>query len=665
MDPYGGGFSYEQARKERESALMGGWEQMRWLVSDVRDLIAAAIEGGNQEIVRESIRLPIRISRLALQNDDHYLFQEFSWFPGLYYRYSQKEEIQSEIRSYLFDQSWKHFESLSKYYIETKLKKNIPDAKKLSLKDFAITILVTYQNLMKASYDNNDIEGFRRFQQTTLSLFTRTNRESKIYDIEHIESLLETPNISKERQTQLLEQLEVHLLFQDIYNRRFQMFFGLASWILDEYKKDQENIQIKELYNSTQSIFNISLEEFTQIFLDTHTFDTEDFWNWDHWDTIPDGMVHTIRILEKLEQFFVVKALSLLTGRTKEEIDQIALPYNRDLAYLAEGTRDLIKTLDDIENNPVNWQFVLSEDAIKLVEEFKAILSRAKDQQELDDLERKRATQISDQKVNEFMDDFINGFYRNADLRSIIKTISSIEMRLSEIPNDEIRRFGFNTVDDKAAFFDDWHVHFGKWGEGYGRNLAAGENSAILKKIIESCEHRDGMNFNSIFSEFRKKENILILLVNSASYFVFQGIEDYRYQNVRNNKWLTGIFEFKDVEIPIYEFFQINAEKKIIILDKSNVGKIVQYLPLEESDPDNLLRDIFSMEIYSFSENEDLLNEFLKSPPDWLKEKGNSESQRLYLKERVSIKIEECFDLVLSNDFQGYSIRSNIPDEIN
>ena len=61
MEPYGGGFSFEQARAEREAAFLGGWEQMRWLVSDVRILFEAAVQSNNLGIINRITGLPIKI----------------------------------------------------------------------------------------------------------------------------------------------------------------------------------------------------------------------------------------------------------------------------------------------------------------------------------------------------------------------------------------------------------------------------------------------------------------------------------------------------------------------------------------------------------------------------------------------------------------------------
>ena len=656
MDPYGGGFSFEQARSERASAFMGGWEQMRWLVSDVRSLVIEAIQSKNQEILIETIGLPFRISRLALQNDDHYLFQEFSWFPSLFYRYSQKDQVQQDIKEYLFEKSLKYYQDLSNYYIETKFEKDFPKDKINSLKNFALTILLTYQTLMKVAFDNKDFEGFNNFQQTTSSIFSKTTTGLEQYEIEFKKSQLKNPDLPKEIREQFESQLEKQMIIQEIHNRRLQMFFGLTSWIFNEYKKFQSDEIIKGFYESIHSTVSISLEELTKIFLDVHSYDTESFWNWDEWDTIPDGKVYSIRILEKLENFYVVKALSMLAGQSHEKIDQIELPYNRDFAFLAEGNRDLIKTLIDIEKNPENWRFVLSEDEISKVSDLKNLLSRAKERQEKEDIERKRTKKISEVKVDTFKEDFIKGFYENADLRKFIENISTIENNLSEKPKEATKRFGFNTVDDKAAFFDDWYVYFGDWGKSYGRNLAIGENSTMLNKIIESCERLSGVNLESTLIKFANINDILILLVNVSPFNLFQNEDGFRYKESLTDISHSGVYQFQGIDIPIYQFFLANVDKQLIILDKNIINKLVQYSPLNAGEHENLIKDIFYMNIQSFSENENLMNEMLRNPPDWLKENRDNKSQRLYLEERVLIKIQECFELFLSNDFRGVSI---------
>jgi hypothetical protein len=198
-----------------------------------------------------------------------------------------------------------------------------------------------------------------------------------------------------------------------------------------------------------------------------------------------DGEVHSIQILEKLERFYAVKSLTLLAGKTVEEIRKIELPHTRDLAYLAEGTRDLIKVLDDIKTNPDNWKFVLNENAVNKVDVFKELLAKAKEAQEQEELKLKKEQAISQKRVQEFKKEVLKTFYEGVNMRDIFeKYFNAYEDRTKE-KTDKKERFGINIIDDKASFFDEWHIHYVGWGENYGRDLASGENSYLLDDIAK------------------------------------------------------------------------------------------------------------------------------------------------------------------------------------
>jgi len=656
MKPYGGGFSFDQARKERNAAFLGGWEEMRWLATDIRSLIEKAIKKKNLEILHKTLWLPFKISSLAFQEDDHYLFQEFSNFPNLFYLFSLREENKQVISKILFDKSWNFYKNLSDYFIETKLSKNIPKSKKHSLKDFALTILLTYQNLMKAAYDNFDFGGFVKFQTTTLSLFKEPSAGYIKYDLDYLISQLNDKNISIERKKQIQNQIDLEQIYKEIQDRRLQMFFGLASWIFDKFKKNQTNETIKQIYNYVQSIFDIPLNDFTKIFLNTHSFEVEDFWNWGFWDMIADSSFHSIKILEKLEQFYAVKALLLLTKIEKDKRDHLELPYNREFAYLAEGSRDLMHVLNDITNNPNSWRFVLQDNSINKVDVLKNLLLEAKEKQEKRDINKKRQTPISNLKVKNFKEKFIDEFYKHADLRIIIERESTIEKKLSIRPEETLSRFGINRVDDKAAFIENWHVHFIDWGENYGRNLALGENSVLINEIINGCETIDAKELENVFGKFRNMEDLIILVINSSPYLIFQGLDNFEYQNRLDIRPLSGIYKFQGADIPIYQIFQSKIEEQIIILSRRKINKLIQYSPMNDNENEDMLKDIFYINVQSFSENVQLMSKLINDPPAWLKENRDKYEQRLYLKELVLIEIFERFTLLFSDEYNGYRI---------
>jgi hypothetical protein len=62
------------------------------------------------------------------------------------------------------------------------------------------------------------------------------------------------------------------------------------------------------------------------------------------------------------------------------------------------------------------------------------------------------------------------------------------------------------------------------------------------------------------------------------------------------------------------------------------------------------------MGVEAFSEVIKLMEEFLGNPPPWLKEMGDTNVQREYLKEKALIRILERFEFQPSRNFEGYRI---------
>jgi hypothetical protein len=94
-----------------------------------------------------------------------------------------------------------------------------------------------------------------------------------------------------------------------------------------------------------------------------------------------------------------------------------------------------------------------------------------------------------------------------------------------------------------------------------------------------------------------------------------------------------------------------------LILNKSGLGRLIQYRPLDEGEDERFLNDIFYINVQAFSENPNLTDGLLKNPPEWLKKIGDEETQREHLKERVLIHIFERFEYEKSDKFEGYKMR--------
>lgn len=647
---YGGGFSNEQAEKERGTFPFERLKPLEWLSRDIRDIFDRAIQSKDIDIIRDVAYLPILLAQQALDNKDHLVFQEFLYFPQLLYLRSidERKNGNDRLSEIMFDRSWRYLKELVDYHLEPKYKKD-----KFSDDDFrgfGLYVLKIFQSILKSALDNNDILGFQKFLSIAKKLFHGIERDYTMRTEDDSEKM-----------------------FEIIDGKRNEMIFGFGAWILHLLERDPSNSKLMEFYRDISGSLPHDIKNFTQIFLEVHDFNAEKFWGWDNWEMSmnEEGEVHCIQILEKLERFFVVRTLGLLRGKTKEEADKIDLPHNRDLAFLAEGTRDAMKTIEDIEKNPEKWKFILDEQAVKQCENLRALLKRAHELQEQADLKRKREAKINNEKVDKFKKGVVGNYYHSHPIREILKSFGDYEDKIDKPYKGNKKKMGINTVFDKAAFFGDdvsWHVHYTGMDEafGYGRSMAYGENEEILDAIDKKVTPIEKEQFDATLALI-KTSNIVILATNHAIWNFFErGSGNYipkwnrNFPQELNAAAIEGVYKFKRSLLPVYQIFTPNAgQSKIYILDKSKIGKYLQYSPLNAKDSKESLRDAFLIDVQQFKRDTDLMAEFLQKPTKWLEEEGDREKQIEYLQERVLIHIFERYEFQLHKNFVGYVIVDN------
>lgn len=640
LEPYGGGFSEKQARNMSMEIFFGGLKPVAWISEDIREIFERGIESDSKEVIKEVAYLPVRLMRYSIDYKDHLIFQQFQYYPfKLYQAYIKAQKTgKDELATFLFDRSWRYLKEISDYYLEPKLKKE-EDYPEEEGRNFACSILKIFQGLLKTTFDERDIESFKTYLSTASGLFRH----------------LEITNRYEDKETEQIADF--------LKKKQDEMLFGLACWIFYKFSQNKSNELVRQFYNAIQNLLPSRIEELTNIFSDVHSFYVEDFWGWDNWEMSEKGevRVHSIQILEKLERLYAVKSLTLLANKTDEEIEKIELPHTRNLAYLAEGTRDLIKTLDDIKTNPENWKFVLSEKAINKVDAFKELLDKAKEAQEQKEVKIKKEQAISQKRVQEFKKEVLKAFYEGASMRNIFeKYFNANEDKTSE-EIDKKDRFGVNIVDDKASFFDEWHVHYVGWGENYGRDLASGENSHLLDEIAKDCKEITKEEFEATLTKIKNSDDIVIFATNIAFWRFFEDSKKFKPKWHRDTEQLDvkgfgGWYEFKDKLIPVFETYHRKVDKQILILNKSKIGRLVQLSPLNEGEQKESIEDIFYMDIQAFSENEELMEDFIKKPPEWLQKIGDEQKQREHLRERVRIQIFERFKYEKSEEFEGYKL---------
>jgi hypothetical protein len=343
-------------------------------------------------------------------------------------------------------------------------------------------------------------------------------------------------------------------------------------------------------------------------------------------------------------------------------LPKLAIHRISDLNYSID---DLIETANKIrEKKDVLSVLGLNVENIKELFDDKLIpflkILKEKAQKKIEEIHREQ--DISLKKIDEFKEDVVKGFNESLILRDIFKHYELYEDKIKENPKEGLRRGGIdNIVSDKAIFFNEWYVHYYDWGTGLGRDLAHWENSFILEKIINNCKEVNEKNIDKFLDELNDFSNIIIFSINLDLYDFFKNSNNFIFSWHKNSpplnvKGFEGWYTYKDKNIPVFSIYQNKFNKQILILNKTKLGKLTQYSPLNEGEDGNLKKDIFYINVQSFSKNKELMDNFIKNYPNRLQKIGDEQKQREHLQEKSLIQILERFEYVKGSDFQGYSL---------
>ena len=641
MNVYGGGFSQKSAEEERNNVFFGTIiKPVGWVSNDIRDIYKLALESKNIDILREIVYLPIALAKRAIDYNDHLIFQEYIRLPQLLcsYAFKEMEAGNKELAEKMFEWSHEHIRQLASYHLEPKFTEGTINEE--NFRGFALYIIKIIGGMAKLSIDNKNT----------------ANLDSVIKDMKKVFEFINNSDIS-----------------QYLDDTRNKMLFELASWIFSLLERDKSDSEYKKMFDKVSGALPINIKAITRIFLDLYNHNAPELESWELQEK-GDGM-HTMETQRKLERFYAVKSLSIIENQNKSDIENIELEPSREFAYLADGIGDLVPMLDDIKDNPANWNTIMSSNSIEKAEAFKALLNKTKQKQEEVELNMIRNDPISQNKVKEFKDRVIKTFYTHATLRNILSEYLNVYKDETSIKWDKDKtRFGTNIIDNKEAFFENWHVHYSNWGDNYGESLSSGEISSLLESITNGLTETTIDNFEKTLREVNSTKNLLIFVTHPSALqnkefrepdkFVPWWNENISKPN-KGIKGLVGEYVLGNNRIPVFEIYDRGKKKEILILDKTRLGTLIQHYPLNPGESIGDVADIFYISVKAFSENPDMITKFIEtSPPQWLADKGNKETQTNYLKERVLIEVFERFEFKKSDNFWGYRICiSNTPSE--
>ncbi|MDP8265676.1 MAG: hypothetical protein P9M07_01880 [Candidatus Aceula meridiana] len=671
MKTYSSNYTMEMARKERGN-IVGEWVEVQWLTDDLRDIYEVAMETHDRKIIREIGYLPIAIAHRAIKRLDHYIFEKSLGFLNLFYMFAIREK-DKDLQFFMKDRCGVYIKETADYAIQYELDKiELGEDRIRQFKDFAIEIYLQLQQLLKQAYDAKDLEVFKKLISIGDKLFRHFRPSEDHPDADHLRWQLKLSDLSADEKARIEVQLKkkefLESIEEEIQQKRNEMFFGLASFICDEYRNDKNKKDLLEYINFVGSALPSDLNKLTDIFLKCHDFDIEHFWGWEWWILPMDEEVHSIDFLGKIAFYYCIKALQISNTMQKQVLEKAKLSHNRDFVHMIEKNDSIIKkTISDLLDEVDQWGDLIPSIGEDKKKALFVAFDAAKDRQIKEQEDFLIDSNLNQVKINEFIKGFLKGYNENCAMHSLFQTLGQYEDQAQDTYKGPQKSMGFNRLDEKGVFVEGWHVHYSSWGEQYGSGIASSENNYFFEQLcapLQAKQITSGDIINQIEStikELKKRcvPNVIITSLNfdaqrlffSNDSFIPHWHKDCPKKDIPN---LHGVLKLKEGDIPVVRLFQKNNKGLIGIFDLKSFASLIQLRPVDDEDESKYFHGQFYIRIIDLSHDDKSRGEIITASPGWL---NKYEDKERYLKTKVIVKTFERQELCIKDKSSGILLK--------
>lgn len=677
LHEFGGGYSAKQADQERGN-FFEQWTEIRWLRQDVRELMAVASQSDNTDVIRDIIFLPIAIATRAVSATDHLLFREFIDFT-IYIYHLAREKSEGSAKKLMIERSWRHLKEVCDFFIEPRLRdrdKSATEQYVLEFQDFALYSLKTFQSLLWATY-TKDNQSASRDPKTFLVLLEVLDRVYENFlshpeypnaaSMEYHLGLATTEEERERIRARLPIQKAIEIARRQILLGKDLVRFGLASRIYELYRQHgRSEPQIGEFHEAIRATLPNNLPRLVEVFGASRERATAEYWSWDDWEMVYDGQPRWVDTHGKLDRLFCTLALQLLTTLDENAITNIKLPHSQALAAAADGPTSVKQILENIQQHPEEWALTLSDAQIARVNDLLTLLTRIKTTQDAEDAEHVRRSELDVEKLEEFKKHIYETFRQSGRLRAVAERLKIISDCTREVPPKGLLAWGFNQLDDKAAFIRDYQIAYVGWGENYGQGMADHEDELAFTEMTSSLVQKTVSETNIV----RQLEDVLRTKTGTRT-IILQSLDfDLEHKLFDDNRSFkrefrkdcpdtflkglsghSGVYEIDGRSVPVFEVYLQKKEQKnkLAVLDLERLGQWEQYAAVEDTRGGTLIGPLF-VRVTDLNADEERRNKLIASEPPWLQEYADKEG---YLRARVVVEVYERFRFRIDDASQG------------
>ena len=361
--------------------------------------------------------------------------------------------------------------------------------------------------------------------------------------------------------------------------------------------------------------------ELTQLLVKCIDNNYADKWRVDVYDLVADGQMHQVPDYSSELKTLWAEYMMKISGFPIDVSAYKLAPIDTTLTF-SEGLPDghdpyLISHLDTlVANNEPN-----SDRLLELVKKF---IQTRKEWEE----NKLVNTSLSKTKVKEFREDVLRGYKDMAIAMKVFKLEKKLDY--ASRSTKSYLMLGWNRVNDKEAFIDDWHSGYIMRGEEQGNEIANRQNQLIAEKLFSNPITASGINVWLAHLLKSKDNTWVIFSVGVSPWYIRQEMGEYLVENTDYNDVL-----FKNIkQLPMQQIYDEVLQNGLYAVRTKHLGKLK--VKSADNEPIEVLID-------AYSHNSKLLDEMLNDPPQWLEAKGDRATQSRFLKTKVRMYIYHSF----------------------
>ena len=597
-------------------------EISRFAVYHINWILAKLTKRPNNDLfVEQILRKLSEISKIAIERNDKSMYaSSIHWYTDVVFNRLGREEgdfdlTYLELFNKYFFLTVKHIVSEDHKSLFHALVSSLVDGINIPLYNqgkvwnYGYLILQSDFKIYKKLDEKYNLEKkINELVNSETDLDSKDKLETWLKKFDELKAIIE-PNLTpaqRKEAKQLEKEIKEFVLSQFKYNNLLKIIFAIGAYCLFK----QRALYIKYLWEYKQppdadavwighDIVPTTLDEVIRLYFKSEVFKQKiEFWEGHHGSEkyykqyfllLLARVLQNVRAdlegkFPQIENYKLPDLHIFILSNLEYSVDefiQLATDLKKEKTLLAELGFDTEHFNELFDNKLIPFLRKLKEEANKQISV------------------KHRSQNISLKRIEEFKEDFLKSFYESALLRDIfINYLKLYEDRTKEKIINQKERLGINTVDDKAAFFDEWYIHYAGYGKNYGRDLAFIENSYLFDVIAKSCKEIPKEKFEVTLSRFGNLNDIIILSTNTALWNFFKNNANFKpkwYKNAKqlNIKSFEGWYEFKNKLIPIFRTRHQKIDFQILILNKNKIGRLIQLSPLNKGENEKLIKDIF------------------------------------------------------------------------